>query len=127
MTVVLDAWYGMALRLAAEVTPDPVNFGILAQYGLLGFVAAGAIVFGRVSYKREIDRSDRLEAEVTRLNSLIIERDNMIIDRVIPALTSAVQVVEEATRLLREMQHTQEMNLLRGTTSRRPRTGGEDR
>lgn len=122
----MDAWYGLALHFVAEATSDPINLGILAQYGLLGFVAAGAIVFGRVSYKREIDRSDRLEAEVTRLNTVIIERDNMIIDRVIPALTSAVQVVEEATRLLRDMQHAQEINLMRSTDARR-RSGGEGR
>jgi hypothetical protein len=126
---VMDAWYGLALHLVAEAeaASDPVNFGILAQYGLLGFVAAGAIVFGRVSYKREIDRSDRLESEVTRLNTVIIERDNMIIDRVIPALTSAVQVVEEATRLLRDMQHAQEINLIRSDTARQQRPGGDGR
>lgn len=123
----MDAWYGLALHFVSEAASDPINLGILAQYGLLGFVAAGAIIFGRVSYKREIDRSDRLEAEVNRLNSVIIERDNMIIDRVIPALTSAVQVVEEATRLLREMQHAQEINLMRSDSFRQPRTGGEGR
>lgn len=123
----VDAWYGVALQFVAEATSDPVNFGILAQYGLLGFVAAGAIVFGRVSYKREIDRSDRLEADVTRLNAVIIERDNMIIERVIPALTSAVQVVEEATRQLRDMQHAQEINLMRSDASRRQDTRGESR
>jgi hypothetical protein len=114
------AWYDTALYFLSEAAADPINFGILAQYGLLGFVAAGAIVFGRVSYKREIDRADRLEAEVTRLNNLIIER-------AIPALTSAAQAADAATRLLRDMQRAQEIDLLRAPTSRRPRAGGDDR
>lgn len=122
----LDAWY-VALHFVADAASDPLNLGILAQYGILGLVAGGLFIFSKSSYKRETERADRLEAEVTRLNALIIERDNMVMDRVIPALTSAVQVVEEATRLLRDMQHTQEMDLLRGHPARRTRTGGEDR
>lgn len=117
----MPAWYETALFFLAEATSDPVNLGILAQYGVLGVVAAGGIVFARVSYRRETDRSDRLEAEVTRLNNLIIER-------AIPALTSAARAAEEATRLLRDMQRAQEMDLLRtNPASRRQRVGGDDR
>jgi hypothetical protein len=123
----VDALYGVVVKLAADVAADPVNFDVLAQYGLLGFVAAGAIIFGRVSYRREIDRADRMEAEVTRLNGVIIERDNMIIDRAIPALTSAAQAVAEATRLLRELQHLNELHLMHGPDTRRQHPGGEDR
>lgn len=113
-------WYNTALFFLSEAASDPVNFGILAQYGLLGFVAAGAIVFGRVSYKREIERADRLETEVTRLNNLIIER-------AIPALTSAAQAADNATRLLQNMQRVQEMDMMRGPASRQQPTGGDDR
>jgi hypothetical protein len=123
----VNALYNAALRLAADIPSDPVNLAILTQYGILGIVAAGLFVFSKSSYKRETDRSDRLEAEVNRLNNVIIERDNMIIDRAIPALTSAAQAVEQATRLLREMQHTHELNLMRGPEARRGSAGGEDR
>lgn len=93
--------------LAAEsgggIEPD---LGLLAQYGVLGVFALLLIWFAKVSYKRETDRSDRLEAEVIRLNALIV-------DRVIPALTSATSAVEDATELLRAMQRERELSLLR--------------
>lgn len=107
------ALYGVALHLLAADPADPLSLGLLAQYGLLGFVAAGAIVFGRVSYKREITRADRLEAEVTRLN-------NLIIDRALPALTAAASAAEQQTAVVRDMQ--QELSVLR---RRRRSTGGE--
>lgn len=115
----MHPWYGLAFYFLADAASDPANLGILAQYGLLGFVTTGAIVFGRVSYKRELERADRelaradrLEAEVTRLN-------NMVIDRAIPALTAAAQAAEHATQLIRDMQ--------RLPPPRRPRSGGEER
>lgn len=114
------SWYDTALFLLSEATSAPVNLGVLAQYGVLGIFAIILLLFAKLSYKRETDRSDRLEAEVTRLNNLIIER-------AIPALTSAAQAAEEATRLLRDMQRAQEMDLLRAPTHRRPRSGGDDR
>lgn len=110
------AWY----HILAEAAADPVNLGILAQYGVLGLVAAGLFVFAKISYKRETERADRLEAEVTRLN-------NLIINRVIPALTSAAQAVEEATILLRDMQRERELSMMRPTSAhvRRNRVGGD--
>lgn len=113
----MNLLYAAALHFMAEASGNPMDFGILAQYGLLGFVAAGAIVFGRVSYKREIDRADRLETEVTRLNNLIIER-------AIPALTSSAQAVENAINVIQSMQRTQERDQLRMPAPRR-RAGGE--
>jgi hypothetical protein len=82
------------------------DLGVLAQYGVLGVFALLLILFARVSYKRETDRADRLEAEVVRLN-------NLIIDRVIPALGSATSVVEDATDLLRSMQREREFDRAR--------------
>jgi hypothetical protein len=115
------AWYNVvALMLLSDPAADPVNVGILAQYGVLGVVAAGGIVFARVSYKRETDRSDRLESEVTRLNNLIIER-------AIPALTSAAQAAEDATRLLRAIQRAQEISVVRSSATSRPDARGDDR
>jgi hypothetical protein len=78
------------------------DMGVLAQYGVLGVFAILLIVFAKVSYKREVDRADRLEQEVVRLNNLIIER-------VIPALSSATNIVEDATELLRSMQREREL------------------
>ena len=83
--------------LAESAPTQEVDLGVLAQYGVLGVFAILLILFARVSYKRETDRSDRLEAEVVRLN-------NLIIDKVIPALSSATNAVEDATELLRSMQ-----------------------
>jgi len=108
----VDALYGLTLHFMAESASDPINLGILAQYGILGLVATGLFIFSKSSYKRETDRADRLEAEVTRLN-------NLIIDRAIPALTAAAQAAEDATRLIRDLQ--------RIPPPRRPRGGGEDR
>lgn len=112
------AWFD----ILAEAATDPVNLGILAQYGVLGLVAGGLFVFAKVSYRRETERADRLEAEVVRLNNLIIER-------VIPALTSAAQAVEEATALLRDVQREREMSMMHPNSShpRRSRAGGDER
>lgn len=82
------------------------DLGVLAQYGVLGVFAIILLLFARVSYKRETDRSDRLEAEVNRLNTLIV-------DRVIPALTSAASAAEDATGLLRDVQRERELGILR--------------
>jgi hypothetical protein len=111
------------LFLLAEAGSDPVNLGILAQYGVLGLVAGGLIIFAKGSHKRETDRSDRLEAEVARLNTVIIDRDNIIMDRVIPALTSTTKAVEEATDVLRGMQHERQFSMARPATEQSRRVG----
>lgn len=99
------------------------DMGVLAQYGVLGIFAILLILFAKTSYKRETDRADRLEQEVLRLNNLIIER-------VIPALTSATNAVEDATELLRSVQREREINALnerdaRTAARRRGGNGGE--
>jgi hypothetical protein len=102
---------------AAESDGGVGDMGVLAQYGVLGVFALLLILFAKISYKRETDRADRLEAEVVRLN-------NLIIDRVIPALGSATSVVEDATDLLRSMQRERELE--RAREIRRRDTGGGD-
>lgn len=79
-----------------------VNLAVLSQYGVLGVFAAMLVVFARISYKRETDRSDRLEEDNRRLNGLIQ-------DRVIPAVTSATRAVEECVELLNAMQRERDM------------------
>jgi hypothetical protein len=91
---------------AAESDVGGGDMGVLAQYGVLGVFALLLILFAKISYKRETERADRLEAEVVRLN-------NLIIDRVIPALASATSVVEDATELLRSMQREREFSRAR--------------
>jgi hypothetical protein len=79
-------------------TADPgTDLSLLAQYGVLGVFALLLILFAKTSYKRETDRSDRLEAEVLRLNNLIQEK-------AIPALASATRALEESQNLLHDLQ-----------------------
>ncbi len=82
-----------------------VDLTVFAQYGVLGIVAAMLIWFARGAHQRERDRADRMEAENKRLHELIL-------DRVIPALTSATQAAEESTELLRAMQRERELAVL---------------
>lgn len=124
----MHSWIDVVAFYMAAATSDPINLGIFAQYGLLGIITAGLIVFARTSYKRETDRSDRLEAEVVRLNALIITRNDMIVERVIPGLAAAAQAADAATMMLRDIQREREMTVIRGATGhpRRARPG-EDR
>lgn len=69
----------------------------LLQYGALGVIAAALFAFARTAYRREVDRADRLEAELARLNGLLQERH-------IPALLSANQALHDATDALRDVQ-----------------------
>lgn len=119
----MHPWLDLVAFYLSEASADPGDFGVLAQYGVLGIVCAGLIVFARVSYKRETDRSDRLETEVIRLN-------NLIIDRAIPALTAAAQAAEDATMLLRDLQREREMDRYRrgdgDPPRRKPRPEGDD-
>lgn len=88
--------------------PGATGLGLLAQYGVLGLFAALLVVFARTAikrdadrsetaYKREVERADRLEAEVTRLNTSIQEK-------AIPALLAAATAINECTELLRDQQ-----------------------
>ncbi len=71
-----------------------IDIGLFAQYGILGIITAMLIWFAKGAHQREKDRADRLEAEVGRLHELML-------DRVIPALTSATKAAEESAELLR--------------------------
>lgn len=87
---------------------ESANLSALTQYGVLGVFALLLILFARTSYKRETDRSDRLEAEVLRLNTLIQEK-------AIPALSSATAALEESQSLLHDLQRerAQDMDAMR--------------
>lgn len=73
------------------------EFSAIAQYGVLGAFAILLVLFARTAYKRETDRSDRLELENTRLN-------NSIQEKVIPALVQANTALEEAGQLIHDME-----------------------
>jgi hypothetical protein len=68
---------------------------------VLGVIAAMLIWFAKGAHQRERDRADRMEAENKRLNELIL-------DRVIPALTSATRAAEESAELLNSVQRERE-------------------
>ncbi len=93
-TLAVDAGAGGGLDLT-----------VFAQYGVLGVIAAILIFFARGAHQREQQRADRLEAENRRLNEVILER-------VIPALTSATRAAEEAAELLGVMQRERELHQL---------------
>jgi len=79
---------------AAEAGSD---LAALTQYGVLGAFAILLVLFARTAYKRETDRSDRLESENTRLNQSIQEK-------VIPALVEATTALEQAAQLIHDME-----------------------
>lgn len=98
--------------LAAESGAD---LSVFAQYGVLGVIAAMLIWFAKSAHQRERERADRLEEENKRLNMLIL-------DRVIPALTSATRAAEESAQLLHAIQREREFAQL--AEQRRGEKGG---
>ncbi len=101
---------------AADAGGSPIDLTVFAQYGILGVIAAMLIWFARGAHQRERDRADRLEAEVQRLHALML-------DRVIPALTSATNAAEESAALLGAMQRERELSNL--VNLRRSTDGGQ--
>ncbi len=75
----------------------PTSVGGLVQYGALGIVAGLGLWFMWLAYRRECERTDRLEADNKALNTAIQ-------DKVIPALMSGTSALESGTELMREFQ-----------------------
>lgn len=103
--------------LAVAEDAGQIDLAIFAQYGVLGLITALLIWFAKGAHQRERDRGDRLEAEVGRLHTLML-------DRVIPALTSASRAAEESAELLRAVQREREQELAH-LAQRRNLKGGE--
>lgn len=82
-----------------------IDIGVLAQYGVLGIFAMLLVWFAKGAYQRETTRADRIEEDNKRLNDIIR-------DRVIPALTSATKAVEQSGELLNAMQRERETQRL---------------
>ncbi len=91
-----------------------VDVSVFAQYGVLGIFAFMLVIFAKGAHQRERDRADRMEAENKRLNELIL-------DRVIPALSSATRAAEESAELLNALQRERELIHL---TERKTTRGG---
>lgn len=89
---------------AADPT-GALDLSVFAQYGVLGILVLILIYFAKNAHQRERDRGDRLEAEVQRLHELML-------DRVIPALTAAAQAAEQSAELLAAMQREREFDSL---------------
>lgn len=94
-----------------------VDVGLFAQYGVLGVLCAGLIWFAKGAYQRERDRADRHEEEIKRLHDLML-------DKVVPALTAGTNTIEEAVNVLSSIQREREYAQL--TESRRGVKGGSN-
>jgi membrane protein implicated in regulation of membrane protease activity len=75
----------------------PTDMGSLLQTGGFTALAAVLLVFARTAYKRETDRSDRLDEELRKTNELIR-------DRVMPTLEKSGAALEQATLVLIQIQ-----------------------
>ncbi len=91
--------------LAQVADPTGLDLTVFAQYGVLGVIAVILIWFAKSAHQRERDRADRMDAENQRLHQLIL-------DRVIPALTSATAAAEESAELMVAMQRERELTQL---------------
>lgn len=88
---------GGAWRLIAAAEELPASVGGLVQYGALGIIASLGLWFMFRAWRRECERSDRLETD-NKAQAAAIQ------DKVIPALLSATRAVEESTELMRDQQ-----------------------
>jgi hypothetical protein len=79
-----------------------IDLAVFANYGVVGVVAAILIWFAKGAHQRERDRGDRLEGELQRLHEVMMER-------VIPALSAATRTAEESASLLASMQREREL------------------
>jgi hypothetical protein len=75
--------------------------GMLSQYGAIGIMLVVVGFFAKKMVVREQVRADRLELEVTRLNTLVQERT-------IPALVAATEAIQASQQLLLTMQYQRE-------------------
>lgn len=89
-----------ALSPAVMAAEAPPSVDSLAQYGVLGILGAALLWFAQKAYQREVTRADRLETEVTRLNTVIQEQ-------ALPAVLAATEVVKDYHALLRDQRHLQ--------------------
>jgi len=101
--------------LTAEASSD-VSTNLL-NYGVLGIFAVVMVTLIRVLLKREQERADRLENEVTRLNGIIQEKT-------IPALLAATEAVKSSQDFLRQMEYQRKIEVEANQIIARKAAGG---
>ncbi len=87
---------------APETAATGSILGIVLQYGILGIAALVLFFVSRRLYEREQARADRLEADVRRLNELMVEQ-------MVPALTRSTEAVANAQRVMDEIRRQKEI------------------
>ena len=85
------------LFMAAEGDPSGISLDTFGNYGVLGVLTAILLIGARMLVSREMQRADRLEAEVTRLNTLIQEKH-------IPVLEAATAALKDSTDAFLKLQ-----------------------
>lgn len=90
------------MDLAAPAAPLDGIYGLVLQYGVLGVAAIVLCIVAKRLIEREQARSDRLEADVRRLNELMV-------DQIVPALTKSNDAVVNAQRLIEEIRRQKEI------------------
>lgn len=111
------ALYVLTEQIMAAAEDMSFDMSLFAEYGVLGIIALMLIIFAKGAHQRERDRADRMEAENKRLNELIL-------DRVIPALTSATRAAEESAELLNAVHRERQLTQLSEQQQQRRLRGG---
>jgi hypothetical protein len=97
--------------IAATSSVAGPDLGVLANYGVLGLFTIILIGFAFRAWQRETARADRVEAELR-------EKNQAMLDKVIPALTTAALAAKEAADLVRELADEREREWRRRTGDR---------
>lgn len=91
-------------------TPGTVDVGGFLQYGAVGLIAALGIVFFRLAYKRESDRSDRIEADAKtdRIEALVksdkaSQRYDELVEKILPVMLETALAAKQNMELLKEV------------------------
>jgi hypothetical protein len=114
----------MAVAAEGGATAEPTAID-LAQYGAIGTLCTLLVWFAFRAWKRETERSDRLEAE-NRADRERLEGENRrlhgdIQEKAIPALLASATALTEVTELLRDQQRARRVDY----DARPPRRDGE--
>jgi hypothetical protein len=108
--------------LAGEAAGDPTSAINLAQYGAIGTLLVAFAAFAFRAWKRETDRSDRLEAENRadreRLEGELRRLHTDIQEKAIPAMLASATALTAVTEIIRDQQRERQY-------ARPPRRDGE--
>jgi hypothetical protein len=77
------------------------DLGVLANYGVLGLFTGILLWFALRAWQREITRAERLETELR-------EQHQIMIEKVVPALVSAANALNESAQLARDLADEQQ-------------------